>query len=139
MRDVAGTALTGLAFGFVLSAVGFSDYDELHKMFTFVDLRMLLTFGGAVVISGLVWALVRKFQRPTWSPRKIHPGTLAGGLIFGIGWAVCGACPSVAFIQIGEGQLGALLTVSGIFIGNWSYSVAHERWFRWSTGSCLDD
>ena len=139
MKDIAGTVLIGLGFGFVLSAVGFSSWDELHKMFTFVDLHLLFAFGGAVIVSAAAWFLIGRLWSPTWSPRKIHPGTVPGGILFGIGWAICGACPSVAFIQVGEGQMGALLTIAGMFTGNWLYTHVHERYFRWSVGSCIDD
>jgi hypothetical protein len=42
-------------------------------------------------------------------------------------------------VQVGEGQLGGLFTIAGMVAGNFLYSVAHERWFRWSTNSCVDD
>ena len=47
-----------------------------------------------------------------------------------------GACPGVAFAQLGEGQLMALITIVGIFIGNAIYAAAHRKFFRWDTGSC---
>jgi hypothetical protein len=42
-------------------------------------------------------------------------------------------------VQLGEGKLLAGITVLGIFAGNWLYSLAHERFFRWTTSSCVDD
>ncbi|MBK8940052.1 MAG: YeeE/YedE family protein [Polyangiaceae bacterium] len=55
-----------------------------------------------------------------------------------VGWALSGACPSIALVQLGEGQLGGLVTLVGIFAGNFVYSIVHERHFRWSTSSCVD-
>lgn len=135
------TGLMGTGLGFALSRIGFSSWDEVHRMFTFASLRMLLAFVVGVGVLTLAWPLVRHFSRatPRWSPRPIHRGTLAGGLIFGVGWALSGACPSIALVQLGEGQAAALFTLSGIFVGNWLYSWAHERYFRWSAGSCIDD
>ena len=75
---------------------------------------------------------------PRWSPRPIHPGTLPGGVLFGLGWAVCGACPAVALVQMGEGQLGGAFTFAGILAGNWVYAAVHERFFRWTPGVCLE-
>jgi uncharacterized membrane protein YedE/YeeE len=63
---------------------------------------------------------------------------MPGSLLFGVGWALSGACPSVALVQIGEGKLAALATLVGIFAGNYGYAWLHERRFRWSTGSCND-
>jgi len=131
----------GLVLGFALSRIGFSSWDEVHRMFTFQSLRMFLAFVVGVVVLALAWPLVHRFSKsaPRWSARPIHRGTLVGGLLFGIGWALSGACPSIALVQLGEGQAAALFTLTGIFVGNWVYSWAHERFFRWSAGSCIDD
>lgn len=127
-------AILGLAMGLVLSFVGFTNYDEVHKMFLFTDLRLFLTFGGAVLIAALVLNfLVQGLPAET----KIwHPGIIPGGMIFGAGWAISGSCPSIALVQIGEGQLAAAFTILGIMLGIWLYRPAHQRFFRWDTGSC---
>jgi uncharacterized membrane protein YedE/YeeE len=110
-------------------------------MFTFQDLRMLLVFMSAVAILAVAWPVVRRLAAvpPVWPARPIHPGTLAGGLLFGAGWALSGSCPSIALVQLGEGQLAAAWTLAGIFLGNFLYAEAHPRFFRWSAGSCVDD
>jgi uncharacterized membrane protein YedE/YeeE len=128
----------GVVFGFTLSRIGFTSWDEIHKMFTFSDLRLLLTFAIAVTLLTISWIVVARATGATWSPRRVHPGTVVGGVLFGAGWALSGACPSIALVQLGEGQLGAGLTLIGIVAGNWLYSVVHERYFRWSAASCVD-
>ncbi|MDH5672076.1 MAG: YeeE/YedE family protein [Myxococcales bacterium] len=141
MNAKVGTALLGVLMGVVLSRIGFSSWDEVHAMFTLSDWRMSLAFAGAVVVLILSWALIARFipSRTNFRSRTLHPGTLAGGALFGIGWALTGACPSIAVVQLGEGQLAAVWTVLGIFGGNWLYAVVHARFFRWDTGSCLDE
>jgi uncharacterized membrane protein YedE/YeeE len=141
VRDLFGSILVGVCFGFVLSRVGFTSWDEVHRMFTFSDLRLVLIFGLAVVLLGIGWPTIVKLSkvRPRWSSRTIHRGTAVGALLFGIGWALSGACPSIALVQLGEGQLAALWTLGGILLGNWLYSLAHERLFRWDSGSCVDE
>ena len=138
MKRQLGVVVIGVAFGFVLSRIGFSSWDEVHRMFTFADPRLVLTFGAAVVVLAVAWRVIAQVSRPRWTPRPIHRGSLVGGVLFGAGWALCGACPSIALVQLGEGQLGALLTLTGICIGNWLYSVVHERYFRWSMATCAD-
>jgi uncharacterized membrane protein YedE/YeeE len=138
MREPVFVGLSGLLLGFSLSRIGFSSWDEVHRMFTFADLRLLFTFGFAVVLLAVAWILIAKLTGATWSPRGLHPGTVIGGVVFGAGWSLSGACPAIALVQLGEGQLGALLTLAGIVCGNWLYSVVHERWFRWSAASCAD-
>lgn len=138
MKQTALAGLVGVLFGFSLSRIGFSSWDQVHDMFAFRDPRMLLTFAMAVVLLALAWLVIRRFSSPRWTPRQVHPGTLAGGAIFGVGWALSGACPSIALVQLGEGQGGALWTLVGIFAGNYLYSVVHERYFRWSPGVCIE-
>lgn len=131
----------GVGFGVVLSRIGFSSWDQVHAMFTFSGFNLLIAFVVAVVILAVGWPLAARFASdpPSWPSRSIHPGTVAGGVLFGAGWALSGACPSIALVQIGEGQLAALWTVGGILLGNWLYAIVNERWLHWDTGSCLDE
>lgn len=125
--------LLGLVLGLVLSYAGFADYGELHKMFTFTDLRLLLTFAGAVALTMIAfWVLgSERMERKT-----LHPGTIPGSILFGAGWALTGACPSLALVQLGQGYLPALFTLTGILAGAWLYRRVHARYFSWDTGSC---
>lgn len=138
MKEPVGVTITGVLFGFALSRIGFSSWDEVHRMFTFADLRLFLTFCFAVALLTVAWIVIARMTGASWSPRNLHPGTVIGGALFGTGWALSGACPSIAMVQLGEGQLGAGITLVGIFAGNWLYSVVHERYFRWSAASCVD-
>lgn len=136
MKSIATTFVLGLMFGVALSRIGFSSWDEVHAMFTFADLRLVLTFGLAVVLIAVAWKLLAGRTQAKFGRRVIHPGTIPGALLFGVGWALSGACPSIALVQIGEGQFGAIWTVGGIFLGNWLYGVVHRRFFRWDPGVC---
>ncbi len=138
MKDYAPLVVVGVLFGFSLSRIGFTSWDEVHNMFTFADLRLVLAFAIAVGVLALSWIVLAKLTGATWSPRNVHPGTVVGGLLFGAGWALCGACPSIALVQLGELQIGGLATLTGIVLGNYAYARVHERWFRWTTGSCAD-
>ena len=140
-RALIGNGTIGLALGFALSCIGFSSVDSLHKMFHFSDLRMLFTFCLTVFLLAVGWKIIAAIakEKPSWEPKPIHRGTLAGGVLFGAGWALCGACPSVALVQLGEGQGLALCTLAGILLGNWIYGVLHARYLRFDTGSCQSD
>lgn len=124
----------GLAFGFVLSRAGFADFGEIHLMFTFADLRLLLAFAGAVVIIAAVYlALGRRWQEP----RAVFTrGTIPGGLLFGAGWALTGACPSVVLVQLANGHLMALATLLGILLGTAIYPAINEKYLHISSGGC---
>ncbi len=139
MRVSFFTWFTGLLFGFALSNIGFSSWDEVNAMFTFRSLRLLLAFALATGVLFVAWRLISGTTGASWPARSVHRGTIIGGILFGAGWAISGACPTIALVQVGEGQFGAGVTLAGMFIGNYLYSVVHERYFRWSARSCADD
>ena len=132
-------ALIGAWLGFVLSRAGFSSWDEVNAMFRLQSFRLVLAFAGAVVALCLGWWVIRRLTQPRWSDRRFHPGTIPGAMMFGVGWVLSGACPSIALVQLGEGKLLAFVTLAGVFIGNYGYSWLHERHLRWSASACGDD
>ena len=138
-RRLLGTAFIGLMLGYGLSRIGFASWSEVHRMFTFASLRMLLSFGLAVVLLIGAWKVIAARTGASWAPRRVHPGVVPGGLIFGAGWAIAGACPAIALVQLGEGNLGGAVILVGILLGNAVYPLAHRRWFQWSADSCRDD
>jgi len=129
-------AALGIVFGFVLSRVGFSSWDEVHRMFTFSDLRLVLAFGTAVTLLAIGWRVALRLGGARFAPIPMRRGVVPGGLIFGVGWALCGACPSIALVQLGEGQLGAGWTLVGIVLGNALYAAVNARLLRWPNASC---
>jgi len=129
--------LMGGLMGYVVARIGFGNYDELHKMFVLDDLRMLFAFAGAVGFSLVGFVLLAR--RLPKQEKFFQPGTIPGSMLFGFGWAVCGACPSMVFVQLGAGKIPAVLTLVGIMIGIYLQKKAHARYFRWDTGSCVSD
>lgn len=123
----------GALLGFSLANIGFTSWDEVFAMFTFADLRLFLTFVTGVSLLTVAFAVIRWRSRPDWPPRPIHRGTIVGGVLFGLGWVVSGACPGVILAQIGEGKLYALFSLGGVFFGNWLYGAHLER--RMGTGA----
>ncbi|HTP49445.1 MAG TPA: YeeE/YedE thiosulfate transporter family protein, partial [Anaeromyxobacteraceae bacterium] len=65
----------------------------------------------------------------------IHKGTVAGGLLFGLGWGLTGGCPSIAVVQLGEGRLAAGASVAGVLVGTWLTRRLAAR-FDWRTSTC---
>jgi uncharacterized membrane protein YedE/YeeE len=135
-QETFGTLGIGVAFGFVLSRIGFSSWDDVHAMFTFADMRMFFAFCVAVGALAVGWPLLGRVR---FRARPIHKGTVLGGVLFGAGWALCGACPSIALVQLGEGQIAALWTVGGIVTGNALYAFTRARYLRWDTATCVDE
>jgi hypothetical protein len=119
------TLFPGLLLGFTIGRLGFADFNELHRMLLFRDLRLLLAFAFAVSLSILLFAILRR--RLNLDPVRFYKGTIPGAALFGIGWAVTGVCPGVALIQIGQGIWMALVTLAGIFTGIWIHSRLKKR------------
>jgi uncharacterized protein len=132
MRADLRIAGFGIALGFVLSWLGFADYDEVVAMFSLERFRLWIAFAIAVGVA----AIGLRWDRRSAPPRAMHPGIVPGAIVFGIGWAITGACPGSAFVQLGEGQLPAAFTVLGIVLGALGYGAVHRRFFRWDPGSC---
>lgn len=127
-------AAFGLAMGYILERVGFANFGEVHHLFVFTDLRLLFIFIGAVTIATAGFFLLARGKVVTQRP--YHKGSIAGGVLFGIGWAFTGACPSAALIYVTVGHIAALATVLGILVGMVIFNLLKPRYFRWSTGGC---
>lgn len=134
-RNLLVLAVLGVALGFVISMSGLSDWSELHRLFTFQDHRLLLAFGGAVLIAMAgFFFLARHDEIPA---KRLVAGTVPGAITFGAGWAIAGACPGAALVQLGEGKWAALATVGGILAGAWLHDRLRKR-FGWARHSCID-
>jgi uncharacterized membrane protein YedE/YeeE len=134
LRTHARIAVFGLALGLVLARSGFTDLDELHRMFLLQNGRLLLTYLGGVAVAGAGFALLAS-RGPALPSRPVHPGTVPGGILFGVGWALSGGCPAAVLVQLGEGKPLALATALGILGGTWAAQRVRER-IRWDAGSC---
>lgn len=133
-KTYAWMMVFGLLLGFSLSRMGFSNYDELHKMFTFADWRLFLTFACGLVLATIGFQIL--LRRRLKVHRPLHKGSILGGMLFGAGWVLCGGCPSIPLVQLGEGRLPALATIAGIMAGTALFGYVQRRWLHWDTGSC---
>jgi len=127
----------GLLMGLVLSFTGFSDFESIHNMFIFSDLRLLYLFIATLMLSALGFAILTRQIKLNKKP--VTSGTVPGSIMFGIGWALTGACPSIALVQLGEGKMVALFTVLGIFFGVWVYRKLSTSTLKLDKGVCGED
>ncbi|WP_030543537.1 YeeE/YedE thiosulfate transporter family protein [Streptomyces albus] len=136
MRTRGGLLLAnivaGLGLGYTVTNIGFGDYAELNRMFTFQDLRMFLAFAGAVGIIVCVFLLLRVRR----TPGRIHAGVVPGAVLFGTGWAISGGCPAIPIIQVSSGYLPAVVTLVGVVVGMRLCRWANARYFQLDSGSC---
>jgi hypothetical protein len=118
--------IAGATFGFFLSRARATDFAAIHGMFELTDLHLFGVIGVAIASAALGLALLRRTSSTSLVGDPIHLATkpyhravLGGGVIFGVGWALSGACPGTALAQLGEGKLYALSTAAGILAGTW--------------------
>ena len=131
------TLLSGVLFGFILSRVGATSYNYIQKMFLLENLHLMGVIGFAVVVGALGIQVIKRTRMKTIDGREIevqpkpgHRGIIAGGLIFGVGWAFTGSCPGTILSQIGEGKLAALFTFAGMLAGTYLFGVLSPRLAR---------
>lgn len=120
MAAVVQLAL-GALFGMVLTGTGAADFDAMVRMFMFDEAHLFLlaamtTLAGAVGIALLLRSPLGEGVRAL--PRRVHRGSVLGGVIFGVGWGLSGSCPGTALAQIGSGHTVALFTAAGVLLGN---------------------
>jgi len=125
--------LLGTIFGFVLSRSGAADYGYVQAMFLFENGQLYGIIGTAVLLAapGLWWVQRRgrtAVGGPVHVERKVmNRGTVAGGLLFGVGWSMTGMCPGPILVNIGEGKVYALAALAGALAGAGAFGTLYPR------------
>jgi len=126
--------IAGMVFGIILVKAEVISWWRIQEMFRLQSFHMYGVIGSAVVTGMLsVWA-IKKFNIRTASgeqiviPRKkFSKGQIFGGLLFGFGWALTGACPGPLFAQIGAGFTVVTVTLLSAIAGTYVYGVLREK------------
>ena len=123
----------GAIFGFILSRSGAADYNYIQSMFLFTSFQLYGIIGMAVALTAPGIWLIKRYGR-TLLGRRIsielkpqHRGNVAGGVLFGIGWSICGMCPGPIFVNIGEGKIYALAALAGALAGAGLFGAVYTR------------
>lgn len=126
--------VVGILFGIVFVKAEIISWFRIQEMFRLQSFFMYGVIGTAVVVGMLSIWLIKKFdiktiagESITFSNTKFHKGQVIGGLIFGIGWAITGACPGPLFAQIGSGFLVVFVTLLSALAGTWVYGFFKEK------------
>lgn len=116
--------LFGMAFGFLLTGGGLTDYDTVHDSLLFRDAYVFLVMGSAVLTAMPLLSLLkrREWETPLGGPLTITPSRIEskfvrGGLVFGVGFGISGTCAAPAVAMVGTGRLAGIATVLGLFAG----------------------
>lgn len=123
-----GYLLVGVVFGLALTKGEAISWYRIQEMFRFESFHMFGIFMTAVPLGAISIYLLTKLGvktlegDPIEKPVKhFHPGVIFGGLIFGFGWALTGACPGPLYAQIGSGSFATLVTLLAALVGTWTF------------------
>ena len=133
MKNIIYTIL-GTFFGIVLTKAEVISWFRINKMFRFEEPHMYLIIGSAVVTGAIAVLLFKKFNLKSndgtpldFTPKPFHKGFIIGGAIFGIGWAITGACPGPIYAQVGTGAYPAIATLLGAILGAYFYHAFKSK------------
>lgn len=126
--------LVGLLFGILLVKSEVISWFRIQEMFLLQGFHMYGIIGSAILVGIISVQLIKRFHLKTihHSPivipdKKFQWGNVYGGLIFGLGWAITGACPGPLFAQIGGGFLVIIVTLLSAIAGTWVYGLLREK------------
>jgi uncharacterized membrane protein YedE/YeeE len=129
-----GYLFVGIVFGLSLTKGEAISWYRIQEMFRFESFHMFGIFMTAVAVGATSIFLLRKFAVKTLEgesiekPKKdFHPGIIIGGLIFGFGWALTGACPGPLYAQIGSGSVVTIATLLAAILGTWTFGLI-QHW-----------
>lgn len=124
----------GVIFGIILVKSQVISWFRIQEMFRLQSFHMFGVIGSAVVIGIISVFLIKKFKVKTiygekivLSDKKFNKGQIYGGLTFGLGWALTGACPGPLFAQIGTGATVIIVTLLSAIAGTWVYGKFREK------------
>ncbi len=131
---VLGYLLAGTYFGIVLIKGEVADWFRIQEMFRLESFHMYGVIGSAIAVAMAgIWILRRmearasSGERIAVKARSADKGQLIGGLMFGFGWALTGACPGPLFAEAGAGYGIILVAIASAFAGTWLYARLQAR------------
>jgi uncharacterized membrane protein YedE/YeeE len=126
--------LVGMIFGIILVKSEVISWFRIQEMFRLESFHMYGVIGSAIATAMIGVLLIRKLGLRTIAgeeiviPKKVFTkGNIIGGLIFGLGWAITGACPGPLFAQIGSGFTVVIVTLLSAIAGTWVYGRFRDK------------
>ena len=126
--------VAGIIFGIFIIKGEVVSWFRIQEMFRFQSFHMYGIIGSAVVTGMISIQLIKRFNIKTIDkdsiviiPKKFNWGFIYGGLLFGFGWAITGACPGPLYSQIGSGSTVVIVTLLSAIAGTWTYGRIKDR------------
>ena len=124
----------GFLFGIILIKAEVLSWFRIQEMFRMQSFHMYGIIMSAIITGMISIFIIKKFNARSINkepiiikPKKFHKGYIFGGCIFGIGWAITGACPGPLFAQIGSGATIVIITLLSALAGTWTYGLMRDK------------
>jgi uncharacterized membrane protein YedE/YeeE len=124
----------GILLGIVFVKAEIISWFRIQEMFRLQSFHMYGVIGSAVITAMLSVWLIKRFRINTiygetivFHRKKFNKGQVYGGLLFGAGWALTGACPGPLFAQIGAGATVVVIVLLSAITGTWVYGKIREK------------
>jgi uncharacterized protein len=124
----------GLFLGVLFIKSEVVSWFRIQEMFRLQSFHMYGVIGSAIAVGALSVFIIRKFdihalngEKIIIPAKKFNKGQVYGGLMFGLGWALTGACPGPLFAQIGAGAFVIVVTLLSAVAGTWVYGYFRDK------------
>lgn len=127
--------ILGIVFGIVMYKSETASWFRIYEMFQFQSFHMYGFMGGALAVGAIGIQLIKRNQisdvdkQPILiQPKdKTYARYLIGGTIFGLGWALVGACPGPMFVLLGTGLFPIIIVILGALLGTYLYGLIRHK------------
>ena len=134
MKRTAGYLVIGIFFGIVMYKSEAASWFRIYEMFHFDAFHMYGIIGSALILGVIGVQLIKRSNAKSFfgDPIKIAPkdrgfkNYLFGGVIFGLGWALAGACPGPIYTLIGAGYVSIVVVLFGALGGAFLYGLLRK-------------
>jgi uncharacterized membrane protein YedE/YeeE len=126
----------GAGFGAVLIEAEVISWFRIQEMFRFDAFHMYGIIGSAVAVAGVSLLIIKRLELRDAAgepiglpPKRLGSGIryVVGGTIFGLGWALTGACPGPLVALVGGGVPVMLAALASALLGTWVYGLLRPR------------
>lgn len=125
----------GIFFGIILFKSEAASWFRIYEMFQFGSFHMYGIIGSAVGLGIIIVQLIKRFHVKSIYGEKINIAPkersfsryILGGIIFGLGWALAGACPGPMFVLAGAGYFPILIVIGASILGTFLYGLLKDR------------
>jgi len=126
--------IVGTIFGIILIKSEVSSWFRIQEMFRFESFHMYGIIGSAICVGMISILIIKKYNIKTFSgeeikiePKQFSKGNIFGGLMFGLGWAMTGACPGPLYALIGSGYTITIVVLLSAILGTYTYGVIKDK------------